>query len=627
MIWRNRFRLQMKQILLLVIFLFFILPVHGESTATPPDPYAILHQYYEAIGGLDRLKTITTVYTEGSTEYDGLKGTFRSWEKKPLQYRLEEDFAILQQIQGDDGQVSWKKDPNGKVVILRDEQTLKRRKIALEMEHFDHLNPKSSLFTISYEGFQPVNEHLCHAIKIRNRLNEDVMWYFIDRESFLLVKSVSRLPDIEIHTLYSDYRNEDGLLFPFYDESRIFPRQKKEINRIEKQIINAPIDPALFPVPPDSSRDYEFTEGNRSENIPFQLVENLIYLEVKTGNHTRMWLLDSGASMSVIDQKFALEMGIRPEGRIRGYGFGANFDLEFIRLPGFSLPGVTFGKQTIFSFQGLAEKTNEPTCYGILGYDFLSRFVVKIDYTARRLSLYDPADFIYTGKGTVIDAPLKNGIFTLPMMVDGIYSGKWSLDIGSFNTSFHFPFAKANNLFQKKGVSHISRGLGGEYMEKTIRFDHLRIGNYILQNPLISIPDDQGTGATSSAEYIGTIGNSVLRHFTLYMDYENQKVICEPGDDFHTIFPQDNSGIQVGRTGHGNPYIVFISPGSPGEKAGFREGDVIEKINHLKFDHHSSLISIKNLLRQKKGTALQFQIIRDDREKSIRLILDNMYQN
>jgi hypothetical protein len=213
------------------------------------------------------------------------------------------------------------------------------------------------------------------------------------------------------------------------------------------------------------------------------------------------------------------------------------------------------------------------------------------------------------------------------MIVDSVYSGKWSLDIGSFNTSIHFPFAKANNLFQKKGVYRISRGLGGEYLEKTIRFDQLLIGNFLIKNPLISIPDEPGTGAASSGELIGNIGNSILRRFTLYMDYENQRIMLEQGDDFHAVFPEDTSGMQVGRNDQGDPHIVFISPESPGEKAGLMEGDVIRKIDEIKFGRDCSLLLIKKLLRQKKGTKLQFELIRNGQEKKILLILDNLYGN
>src|SRR6185369_8138618 len=39
---------------------------------------------------------------------------------------------------------------------------------------------------------------------------------------------------------------------------------------------------------------------------------------------------------------------------------------------------------------------------GVLGYDFLSAFVVEVDYQAGRMSLYDPEPYQYAGKGHVL---------------------------------------------------------------------------------------------------------------------------------------------------------------------------------------------------------------------------------
>ncbi|MCK5228334.1 MAG: hypothetical protein KAK02_09010, partial [Desulfobulbaceae bacterium] len=56
---------------LLFVFLLILLFSTGSLDAKTQqnDPYQILHRYYEAIGGLQRLKAIKTVYYEGEAEY------------------------------------------------------------------------------------------------------------------------------------------------------------------------------------------------------------------------------------------------------------------------------------------------------------------------------------------------------------------------------------------------------------------------------------------------------------------------------------------------------------------------------------------------------------------------------
>ncbi len=616
----------MKNIQIIIAFTVgLLLTSAGYSQPNLTDPYQIFKSHYKAIGGVEKLKSVKTAYLEGTTVYDGLKGRFKQWGESPLRYRLEEDFTIISQIEGDNGQFSWIKDTNGKVMIRRDEETIKRRKIKIRLEKFEHLQPNSNFFSLSFEGIQMVEDCQCYVVKMTNRINHDVLWNFFDTKHFLLRKSILKQPDIEIHTLYSDYHEKYGLKIAYYEESDIFPREKKEIIRIEKCLINTDIDNSIFNMPENSAQDFRFQKGNSSENIPFEFVENNIFLKVKIIDDERLWLLDSGASMSVIDKNYADSLGIKSSGNVKGFGFGANFDLHFVTIPSFSVKGVEFQEQKIFSFANLAEKFHEPVCFGILGYDFLSRFVVKIDYADQKFSIYDPINFKYSGNGTIIDAPLKSRTFTVPMTVDNKYSGRWHVDLGSFNTSFHFPFANQNNLLARKGVDRISRGMGGEYMEKTIQFQNLKIGGFVITKPLISVPHKKKSGASLVSELVGNIGNSTLRHFQIYLDYEKQQIILEKGKDFNKNFPRDKSGMLIGRTERDEPKIVFVSSGSPGYRAGFIEGDIIISINLKKLENSSSILQIIRLLRENAGTKHNFVIMRDGETKAIQLILEDPY--
>jgi hypothetical protein len=615
----------MKNMQIIIVFTALLLTSTGCSRPNLTDPHQIFEKHYKAIGGVKKLKSVKTAYLEGKTVYDGLKGRFKQWEETPLRYRLEEDYTIISQIEGDNGHFSWIKDTNGKVMIRRDEETIKRRKIKIRLENFEHLQPDSNFFSLSFEGIQMAGNYQCYVVKLANRINHDILLNFFDTKHFLLRKSILKQPDIEIHTIYKDYHEKYGIKIAYYEESDIFPREKKEIIQIEKCLINTDIDNSVFDMPENSDRDFRFQKGNSSENIPFEFAENNIFLKIKIKDDESLWLLDSGASMSVIDKDYADSLGVKSSGNIKGFGFGANFDLQFVTIPSFSIQGVEFGKQKIFSFANLAEKFHEPVCFGILGYDFLSRFVVKIDYANQKLSIYDPIHFKYSGNGTIIDAPLKSRTFTIPMTIDNKYSGRWSIDLGSFNTSFYFPFASCNNLSDLKGIDRISRGMGGEYMEKTVQFESLKIGGFVIKNPLICIPYKEKSGASLVGELVGNIGNSTLRHFQIYLDYEKQQILLEQGEDFNKNFPEDKSGMIIGRTEQGQPEIVFISSGSPGDRAGFKEGDIIISINRKKLENNSGIHQIIRLLREDAGTKHNFVIMRDGKTKTIQLVLEDLY--
>lgn len=615
-----------KYQLVTTIFLAVILTaVIGSAQNTISDPYAIFLKHYDSIGGLERLRAVKTFYCEGTTIYDGLDGTFKEWGKRPLKYRLEEDYSVITQVTGDNGKFSWLKDTNGKILIQRDEETINRRKIRELLENFKHLDPDSEKFSLSFEGIQRAGETQCYIVKMVNTINRDVTWNYFDLKTFYRLKSVTKQPDIEVHTTFSDYRETNGIKHPFYKESIIFPRDKREVVRLSRFFINPEIDPLIFEPPEKDVRDFRFIHHGRSEHIPFCLNENNIYLPVWIRSEKRLWLLDSGASMSVIDADYAESLGLEPEGGIKGYGFGNNFELSFVTLPPFQVKGVQFDPQKVYSFKGLSANFHEPDVAGILGYDFLSRFVVRIDYAIQEMSLFDPDNFHYNGPGKVMDAPLKNKTFSVVMTVDRTYSGKWSLDLGAFNTSFHFPFASKHHLLLKKGVDRISGGMADEYMERTIQFKTADLGGFLVHDPLINIPLEKGKGVGSGGELVGTIGNSLLRRFVIYLDYDRQQVIFEKGMDFSKKFPRDKSGLIIGLSENGLPRIVFVAPGTPAEAAGFVAGDVIDSINGVNIKNFPGIVSIYELLCKESGARYTFDVHRNHGIVKIDLVLKDLF--
>ncbi|MBU1183037.1 MAG: aspartyl protease family protein [Pseudomonadota bacterium] len=609
---------------IILVFLLFALTCHAAEILT--DPHGILLKHYEVIGGLGKLKKIKSGYIEGRIAFDGLNGIFRQWEEMPLKYRLEEDYGVIKQIFGDDGRQSWTVDPNGKVQIQRDEDTVKRRNVKALLEVYDHVNADSKNFILTYEGEKKAGEIDCHVVKMANIINEDRTFFFFNKENYYLVKAILKQPDVEIHTLFSDYREIDGIIHPFHEETEILPREKKETLQLVKYDFNVKIDKALFALPQKDVEDFVFLNGENSENVPFTFIENSIYIPVTINSETRLWLFDNGASMSIIDADYGSSLGLEPEGEIKGFGIASVFDFSFVTLPTYKVRDIQFNPQKVFSYKGLSGRFYDSDIVGILGHDFVSRFVTKIDYAARTLSFYHPDKFKYTGDGRIIDAPLRNKIFSVPAVVDGKYTGKWTFDLGAFDVSFHYPFADENNFLNLRGVDRLSADLGGQHREKTVQFKSIELGGYKVSYPLINIPLDKGKGSNISREIIGNIGNSLLRHFTVYLDYERQQVILEKGKDFERKFPADKSGLLIGMTDDGFPEIVFVAPGAPADKSGFLNGDIILRINGTDAGSFGGIIGVRNLFLEEAGKEYNIEVIRAGSKHDLKLILEDLFK-
>ena len=241
--------------------LFVSTMIYGGEDLT--DPFEILTKHYEAIGGLGKLKAEKNRYSEGSIviEGTGLEGTIKIWTETPNKERQELDLKILTQSSGDNGQFSWEVDTNGKLQIRKDEATLKRREVRALLETFDHMNTQSENFTLSFEGIEKVNNVDCYVVKMTNRINDDIVLQYVNTSNFFMEKSSTIEPDVERHTLFSDYRDVNGLKRSFRQEMEILPIGQKmtiQLTRFEGDI---EIDPSVFEPPGEDVKDYRFIDS------------------------------------------------------------------------------------------------------------------------------------------------------------------------------------------------------------------------------------------------------------------------------------------------------------------------------------------------------------------------------
>ncbi len=596
---------------------------HAEDTLT--DPYPILERYFAASGGLERLRAATATHSAGTLSIGELRGTVEIWTKKPTCSRIETRLGVIHTIQGDNGDFSWILDSNDKLqkTTKPDELTRQRRDIDRRVADYEYADRNSPVFTVALHGSEKLGETECHVIKISNRLNSDHHYYSIGAADFRLYRDIAMKGAESGETLYDDYRLVDGLLVPFHTTEISYQSGQHAEIVVTAYDPNLDLPPGFFEPPEIKAKDYQFTAGTVFAEIPFRFVGGHIYVPVTVRGYTRPWILDSGANVTVVERSFADELGLSIEGTLAGVDGAGRVEAAFTVLPPFEIGPIRFEEQTVATIRmdDLVRRLGIDIA-GVLGYDFLSRFVTRVDYSGERVSFFEPDSFRYGGEGTVIDIhPGRDNHFTAFATLDGTHAGAWLIDLGAATTSLDGCYALREGYTRKPGRLGVGGSAVNQYRLKTVLCDSVSFAGFTVLKPELSFAYG-GTDTVFTADRLGSLGSSLFRHFVLYLDYGGERMILEKGGKFNYDWPRDGSGLSLTRTPDRQRVEVYhVSPDTPAERAGFRTGDILKSVGGRSVDELDGLLGVRELLKAAPGTEYQVVVERAGEESTLNLKL------
>ncbi len=591
------------------------------------DPYVILGRNFDALGGLDSLRAERTRYMEGELFVAGLHGTIKIWSLKPGRSRTEVDLGIMKFTGGDNGDFQWELDSNGRLQKFTnpDEAAIKRKEVGLRMDDYAYADPESEVFTTSFQAVVDVEGVDCYVIQIANNINNDYFIGYYNTETFLLEKGVL-IEDMDIGDLiYRDSRSVDSMMFAFWmgQIMRLTPGEDEVI--LTKYISNPEIDPHLFEPPEKVGKDYRFEKSDRAENIPFRFEGDIICIPVIINCIKKYWLLDTGASYSIVGEEYANVLGLELQGDLEVGGAVGTVDMKITTLPPFSLQGIHFDEQTVAVMKLKELNRIIPVeIAGILGFDFLSRFVTKIDYANKLLSFYDPETFEYTGDGKEVNILIKDRVLIIDATLDDDFSGSWIFDLGASSMSIDGAYALKNGFTERRGIVVLQGVAGGTFTAKLVKGRKIEFAGFTLEDLLIGFPYG-GTDSVFTTQEIGILGNSVFKNFVVYCDYVNKRVILEKGESFSKKSLWDRSGMQIIRGERDGLEIIYISAGTPADKAGFRVGDILKSINGMDIEYFDGIASIRDMMKEEAGTEYTIIINRNGEDKELKLKLADLF--
>ena len=363
-----------------------------------------------------------------------------------------------------------------------------------------------------------------------------------------------------------------------------------------------------------AQKNKNFSTAGLVTRFPFTVLSGgIIIMQLRLGDFpdTLNFILDTGSGGVSLDSSTVsyFRLPITPSQRtVRGIGSLRKISYvtdQTLHLPNLDVEHLDFH----INDYDLLTSVYGVKIDGIIGYSFLNRYIVKIDYDKTILEIWHPGTIKYPRGGILLN-PLINGI---PVFDASITDGNSSLSRFYFDTGAGLcvlmseDFERDSSILkkEKKIIITQAEGLGGKTSMKLTTVKEIKIGKYKFKRVPAHIFKDE-YNVTAYPQLGGLIGNDVLRRFNLVINYGQKEIHLKPNTHFKESFDYSYNGLGIYLV-NGQVTIEDVLKDSPGEKAGLMPGDIIMAIDN---NMSGSIQSYKNLL-QDVGAKLRIVIFRN----------------
>lgn len=595
--------------------------------AQAQDPATVLARAKSSSGG-PRWEAVRSLQIEGEKSVGGLAGAWRLTQDLDTGRHVESShLGAFELAHGYDGQRAWRRDHGGEIGLL--DGIVPRR------------NARTQAWLAAraywYAGRLPASYAPARSQTLEGRRYDivaatpeggDPLELWFDARSGLLTRIVMPVALGSTVSVLGDYRDVGGLRLPHrittvsLDKAgRSDPRLRSEL-RVRRYSINKALADQAF-APPPMPADAYVDNSNGVTHVPFDLVNNHVYVDAEVDGQPARFLVDTGA-VNLLTPAAAKRLGIASAGKLSIHGAGDNaVELSLAQARHLRVGDANLA-HPVFYVVDLGQQLNSMGVHydGFIGYETFRRFVTTFDYAARVLSFTEPSRYQPPKNAVALTFEQDDRAPVLSGTLDGIPLRLW-IDSGSRGSlSLNSPFVRSHGLLEKYragGEAVLGWGIGGPARAHPARLGVLSMGGIDVEG-LAGDLSTTDKGALAISDYGAILGGGVLRRFTVGLDYGAKRMYLTPNAENAIPEPFDRSGLWL-QTDGAALRVGDVAAGSAAARALLRENDRIVSIRGEQIATRG-LGQWRELLRElPPGTRVAVGYLRDGKHADAELVL------
>jgi hypothetical protein len=450
-------------------------------------------------------------------------------------------------------------------------------------------------------------------------------WF--DAKTHLLARMVQGQSFLTITTDFSNYRPVAGAMIA---NTQVISDGSGPQYLQTQTLTSVTIGPAL-PSDTYAPPRLKLTDGHIDNaagrvTVPFKLLNNHIYLEVKiNGKGPFLCIFDTGGH-DLLTPDTAKALGVHTEGDAPGAGAGEGVvDTGFAKGVTFQIGDLTMADQTISILPFASKEVEGFDEQGMIGFEVLRRFVTEIDYGRQTITFIDPDKFVARDQGTPVPFVFYNSLPQVAGVLEGA-PGWFDIDTGSrVELTVTKPYVESSGLMTRhpKGVTAVDGwGVGGPSRSYVTRASSFDLGSVQI-GPIVAGFSNQSRGAFSDPNFQGNVGSALLKRFVVTFDYDHQIMYLKPLPERPKdvdVFDRAGAWLNLSSAGF---KVMDLTATGPAQAAGLKVGDEITAVDGVP----AGQIGLPDLRRRLRndpaGTQVKLNVLANGQARAVTLTLQD----